>query len=274
METIIEFVRETWSTIHHGAWPELGMWSYILLALLVATEGPVSTLLGAAAAAAGILDIRFVFVSAFVGNVLGDCLWYSVGYVNNLQSIYRRGRWLGLQRHHLDRLELEMHTHATKLIALSKLAIGLIIPTLVAAGLARVPWKRWFPLVLGVEIIWTIFVVNLGYHSAGLITQLERNIQLVGIVALVAVITGIIWYARRIYRQNEEAFAAEQSQLQKSASATPQCEQTLSTGVNDRPVDGYVNGRHGAHSLSPTLYRKELSKQQNRKANFALEEAV
>ncbi|MEZ4733339.1 MAG: VTT domain-containing protein [Caldilineaceae bacterium] len=274
MEIIIEFVRETWSTIHHGAWPELGMWSYILLALLVATEGPVSTLLGAAAAAAGILDIRFVFVSAFVGNVAGDCLWYSVGYVNNLQSIYRRGRWLGLQRHHLDRLELEMHTHATKLIALSKLAIGLIIPTLIAAGLAKVPWKRWFPLVLGVEVIWTIFIVNLGYHSAGLITQLERNIQLVGIVALVAMITGIIWYARRVYRQNEEAFAAEQSQSQSLASTPSQCEQTLSNSANGRIGNGYVNGHHGAHSSFPALYRKELPKQQNHKANFALEEAV
>ena len=76
METIIEFVKELWATVHSGGWPELGVWSYVLLALLVATEGPVSTLLGAAAAAAGILDIRFVFLAAFLGNVLGDCLWY------------------------------------------------------------------------------------------------------------------------------------------------------------------------------------------------------
>ena len=83
METIIEIVRNLWSTVHSGAWPELGIWSYVLLALLVATEGPVSTLLGAGAAAAGILDIRFVFLSAFLGKVIGDCLWYSVGYANN-----------------------------------------------------------------------------------------------------------------------------------------------------------------------------------------------
>lgn len=265
METIIEFVREIWSTIHNGAWPELGIWSYVLLALLVATEGPISTLLGAAAAAAGILDLRFVYLSAFIGNVLGDCLWYSIGYVNNLQSIYRRGRWLGLQSHHLDRLELEMHTHATKLIALSKLAIGLIIPTLIAAGLARVPFKRWLPLVLVVETIWTIFMVNLGYHSAGLITRFERSIQVIGVIVLVAIIFGVLWYARRIYQQSEAAFAAEQAQGQMPNPLTVPYEEPLPTTVNLHTVP---------RPLYPSLSRKESSQPTKHKANFVWEEAA
>ena len=36
-----------------GQLPELGHWTYILLALLVMVEGPIATLLGAAAASAG-----------------------------------------------------------------------------------------------------------------------------------------------------------------------------------------------------------------------------
>ena len=38
------------ATIRHGGWPDLGVWSYVLLAILVATEGPITTLIGAAAA--------------------------------------------------------------------------------------------------------------------------------------------------------------------------------------------------------------------------------
>lgn len=269
METIIEFVKELWATVHSGGWPELGVWSYVLLALLVATEGPVSTLLGAAAAAAGILDIRFVFLAAFLGNVLGDCLWYSVGYANNLQSIYRWGRWLGLQSHHLDRLELEMHTHATKLIGLSKLAVGLIIPTLVAAGLARVPWKRWFPLVLVIEVAWTIVMVNLGYHSAGVIKQLERSIQLVGVVVLVALIAAIVWYARRVYRKSEETFAAEEMPVNKQLPPLPLLphEPILPTPTTHGPQNSSL-------ALSTATTRKELPKPQKRKVQFALEEAA
>lgn len=269
MDTTIEFVREIWSTIHNGAWPELGIWSYVLLALLVATEGPVSTLLGAAAAAAGILDIRFVFISAFLGNVLGDCLWYSVGYVNNLQSIYRRGRWLGLQRHHLDRLELEMHTHATKLIALSKLAIGLIIPTLVAAGLARVPWKRWFPLVLTIEVLWTILMVNLGYHSAGLITQFERSLQIVGVIVLVAIISAIVWYAQRMYRKSEETFAAEQ------LVAATQLPPVPPPYFEEEPATSAHSNHPSSALATPATTRKETTKPKAHKlVQFALEDAA
>lgn len=269
METIIEFVKELWATVHSGAWPELGVWSYVLLALLVATEGPVSTLLGAAAAAAGILDIRIVFLAAFLGNVLGDCLWYSVGYANNLQSIYRWGRWLGLQSHHLDRLEMEMHTHATKLIALSKLAIGLIIPTLVAAGLARVPWKRWFPLVLIIEVTWTVVMVNLGYHSTGVIKQLERSIQVVGVVVFVALIAAIVWYARRVYRKSEETFAAEDAPMINQPPALPllPCEPILPEPVHN-------SQQNNSFALSTASARKELPKTQKRKVQFVLEEAA
>jgi len=203
MEHFFETARECWMTIHSGGWPELGWWSYILLALLVATEGPVSTLLGAAAAATGILDIRYVFLFAFFGNVFGDCLWYSIGYVNDLKRIHRFARWFGIRGCHIDRLEREMHTHGTKLIALSKVAIGLIIPTLVAAGLARVPWRRWFPLVLSIEIAWTLLMVTVGFHGAALITQLERGLQLTGVVALLLLIGSVIWYGRHFFEQRE-----------------------------------------------------------------------
>lgn len=213
MDTLIETVRECWLSIHAGNWPELGFWSYVLLVMLVATEGPISTLVGAAAAAAGILDIRFVFLSAFIGNVVGDVLWYTVGYINNLERIHRFGRWLGIHQRHIDRLEAEMHLHATKLIVLSKLAVGLIIPTLVAAGLARIKIRRWLPLVLLVETAWTIFMVNLGYHSAGLLTQFERGIQLFGAVALVLIGALIVWYGRRVFQQSEASMAAELAEL-------------------------------------------------------------
>ena len=214
MGMILETIHELWRAVHSGGWPELGSWSYLLLLLLVATEGPVSTLLGAAAAATGVLDLRYVFIASFAGNVLGDCLWYSVGYVNKLQRIHRFSRWIGIHSHHLDRLEVEMHTHATKLIAISKLAIGLIIPTLIAAGLARVPWRRWFPLVLTVETAWTILMVNLGFHGAGLVTHLESGLQALGMIFLVGLLIIGFWYVRRHSRGDKVTITAEPDLLQ------------------------------------------------------------
>ncbi|MDQ3249485.1 MAG: hypothetical protein M3Q45_09825, partial [Chloroflexota bacterium] len=131
METLVAFVKDTFATLEGGAWPDLGLWSYVLLALLVATEGPITTLIGAAAAAGGYLDITYVLMAALIGNVVGDCFWYTLGRVNKLATLYRYGRWLGLRNHHIERLEIELQAHAVKLIVLAKITFGLIVPTLV-----------------------------------------------------------------------------------------------------------------------------------------------
>lgn len=224
MEFFLTTIHDLWATIHSGSWPELGSWSYILLILLVMTEGPVSTLLGAAAAAAGILDIRFVFASALIGNVLGDCLWYTVGSVSSLDRIHRFGRLLGIRKHHLDKLEFGMHAHATKLIALSKLAIGLIIPTLVAAGLARVPWRRWFPLVLVIETAWTIIMVNVGFHATGFITRMEQGLEVIGFIVLGIVVIGVLKFGSHFFQHGENEQAEE---LSVGHAATPMIRTTM-----------------------------------------------
>lgn len=192
-----EWVRELMSGLEAGYFPNLGIWSYVFLGVLVATEGPLSTLLGAAAAAAGILDVRWVFVATVAGNVGGDTLWYTVGYMRKTSWLLNGGRWLGIEPRHLARLEREMQAHAAKLIIFAKLAYGLIVPTLVAAGVARVPWRRWFPVVFVVETLWSLLLVWVGYHATGWIAEFERGLQAVGAVALVIVLGAIFWLIRR-----------------------------------------------------------------------------
>ena len=190
------------ATIRHGGWPDLGVWSYVLLAILVATEGPITTLIGAAAAAAGYLDVWYVLFAAAIGNVTGDSLWYTIGYVSKLQTIYRYGRWLGLRNHHIDRIALEMQSHAAKLIVLSKISYGLMVPTLVAAGLARVSWRRWLPTVLVTEMIWTVILVTIGFHGAGAIAKVGHSLRIIGLVVFVLLMLTIFWYVRRIFRRS------------------------------------------------------------------------
>ncbi len=210
MDFFLTAIHDLWNSVHSGNWPELGPWSYALLILLVATEGPLSTLLGAAAAATGILDVRYVLVSAFVGNVLGDCLWYTVGSISSLDRIHRYGRCLGIRKCHLEKLEQGMDAHATKLIIISKLAIGLIIPTLVAAGLARITWRRWLPLVLVVETVWTVLMVVVGFRATGLVGQMERGLQLLGMIVLLAgVIVVLRKYGPHFFQKERTAAVAK-----------------------------------------------------------------
>ena len=212
-----------------GIYPDLGTWSYILLAVLVATEGPLSTLLGASASAAGYLDWRWVLTATLAGNIIGDCLWYSIGYMGKMKWLYEHGRWLGLRPHHVARLEREMRAHATKLIIFAKIAYGLIVPTLLAAGMARVPWQRWFPVVLLVETLWSILLVWVGYHTTAIISKFEQSLHAIGVAVLVALVVVILLRTlrKRIDRQELELDPLNQAVVDPSDEILP----TNSNGV-------------------------------------------
>jgi membrane protein DedA with SNARE-associated domain len=204
MDRIMEWIQTFWTSLHAGQFPQLGVWGYLILAIFVAVEGPIATLLGAAAASAGLMRPGWVFVSAAIGNLTADSLWYSLGSAGKLEWLLRYGRRFGVRKRHLERLTEEMHNHATKILLIAKLTAGFIIPSLIAAGLAKVPWKRWFPVILSGEMIWTGTLVLIGYYATEAIKQIERGVEYVGIAASAFFLLFILLGIRRIWRKREE----------------------------------------------------------------------
>src|SRR5690349_864457 len=113
-----------------AAW---GGWAYILLAILVAVEGPITTLAGAVAASTGYLNPILVFVSASLGNLTADTLWYSLGYFGKIEWLLRYVGKLSIKESAVARLQKDIHTHIHKVLFIAKLTLGFVVPTLVAA---------------------------------------------------------------------------------------------------------------------------------------------
>jgi membrane protein DedA with SNARE-associated domain len=176
----------------------LGIWSYILLAVLVAVEGPIATLAGAVASSAGYLNPVLVFVSASCGNLTSDILWYSMGYLGKREWLVHYGRWFGLKEKMIDRMQKDMETHIRKILFTAKLTLGFVIPALVAAGLAKVPWRRWFGVLFLAECMWTGFLVLVGHYFGQYVQTLERDLKWVSLVgAAIFVILLIAYLAKR-----------------------------------------------------------------------------
>ncbi len=197
MDSLIRLIHQVWSNLQAGVIPNFGFWNYILLALFVAVEGPIATLIGAAAASAGIMHLDLVFLSASVGNLTADTLWYSLGKAGKIEWLLHYGRWFGVQKYHLERLNQGMHEHAAKILLIAKVTAGLIIPTLIAAGLAKVPWKRWFPAVALGEMFWTGSLVLIGYYTTESIKQIEHDLRYLGITVSLIILLVLIWLIRR-----------------------------------------------------------------------------
>jgi len=187
-----------------GQLPEWGYWSYFALAILVAVEGPLATLLGAAAASAGVMRPILVFLAACAGNLTADTLWYSIGYLGKIEWFFRFGQRTGVNREHLERLQNNMRKHAVKVLFFAKLSMSLMIPSLIAAGLVKARWRRWFPAVFGGEIIWTGGLVLIGYYGTEAIKRVEQGLEYFILAASVVFVVFMFWLSRRILRESED----------------------------------------------------------------------
>jgi membrane protein DedA with SNARE-associated domain len=188
-------------TIKSGQLPQLGYWTYIILGLIVAVEGPIATLLGAAAASAGLMRPMPVFLAAATGNLTADSLWYSIGYLGKTEWILRFGRRMGMRESLINHLKQNMLEHSTKVLFLAKLTVSFVIPSLIAAGLLRIPWKRWFPALLIAETIWTGSLVLIGYYTTEALKRVEQGIEYAVLAASIAFVLFAILAGRRLIKQ-------------------------------------------------------------------------
>ena len=186
-----------------GQIPEWGYWSYLALAILVAFEGPIATLLGAAAASAGVMRPVLVFLAASVGNLTADTTWYMLGYIGKIEWFFRFGQRLGVNPALMDRLQKNMRKNAVKILFFAKLSMSLMIPSLIAAGLVKAPWRRWFPAVFGGEIIWTGALVLIGYYATEAIKRVEQGIEYLILGGSIVFVFFILYFSRRILRKND-----------------------------------------------------------------------
>ncbi|MEJ2262787.1 MAG: VTT domain-containing protein [Anaerolineales bacterium] len=198
MASLLKIIGDFLANLQAGILPNLGYWSYVLLALFVAVEGPITTLLGAVAASAGLLKPDLVFLAAGTGNLSADSLWYLLGYAGKKELLLRYGRRFGVRAEHLEKLQRNIRAHAFRLLFIAKITYGLAVPSIVAAGLSRVPWRRWFPPLLAGEVLWTGGLVLFGYYTTETFKQIEKDFRYLVVFFTVSFLLLLIWWLRRV----------------------------------------------------------------------------
>jgi membrane protein DedA with SNARE-associated domain len=211
MDALADLMAIYSNALANGANVHWGLWAYLILALLVLIEGPIATLVGAAAAAAGYLNPLLVFIAASAGNLTADFLWYRLGYLGKLDWLVRLGRVFKVRRAHVERLTEDVDQHARKLLVIAKLSLSLAIPALIATGVAKVPWRKWFGVVFLTEMLWTGTLVVAGVQFTRLLPRLESWLQVLAIIMLTLSVSLIGRYAYRIAKEWSDISSLEES---------------------------------------------------------------
>lgn len=190
---MLELIHEIWATVTTGGDPaHIQYWSYLLLAILVAVEGPVVTVLAATMAGAGVLNPWLVIGSATLGNMTADSIWYSLGRLGHFNRLAQHFPWLNRFQPQIAQLEEDVQANGLKFLLLAKLVIWpATIPTLIAAGMAGVAWPKLLFVIISAEVLWTGSLVLFGNLLGSNLPQFQAWMQWIAIGGMVAMVLAL-----------------------------------------------------------------------------------
>ena len=162
----------------------------------------------------GELIPELAFLSCLVGALLGDSVMYYIGYHFGHSLLLKHPRFakfVGAQRE--EYFEKAIQKHSFKVLLLARFMVGIRGPVYLAAGVVRMPFRRFIlcDLLCATLVVGTFF--GLSYYYGSEITQFisdaEKTLTLVVLAILGAAY--LLWNRRR-QRMLEEALTDEQPQ--------------------------------------------------------------
>ena len=161
----------------------LSQYGYWVIFPLMFIEGPVVTIIAAMLASLGALNVWAVLVLSIIGDIAGDVGLYGIGRKWGLSFSRRIGKYIGITEKRVLKMEKYFNNHGGKTIFLVKSTTGLCLVTFVAAGIAGMKFKRFlFYSFLG-GIVWSSFLVAMGYFYGYLWREVKEYIEWAGWIA-------------------------------------------------------------------------------------------
>jgi membrane protein DedA with SNARE-associated domain len=178
---------------------------YLAMGLTTLLEDLLSNLAAGITISEVYLRPILVFVALVAGNLTADIAWYNLGRYFQLDRIKRLAHRLKLDLQLIDDISLEIQQHAPRFLFMAKFTVGLMVPSLIATGLNKVPVRRWIGMLVVAELIRSSMFVTLIFLYASAIGKASREMQSIFLtVTAFVVISGMIWLKRRKRKKLED----------------------------------------------------------------------
>jgi membrane protein DedA with SNARE-associated domain len=140
------------------------VYKYFVLLPVVIIEGPIVTIIAGFLASLGHINPFIAYGVIVVGDLIGDCMYYSFGRFGRKKVIERWGHYIGITLERVRRLETHFEKHSGKTLIISKLthAVGPVF--LVAAGVAKVPIGKFVLFNLIPTLPKSLILLLVGYY--------------------------------------------------------------------------------------------------------------
>ena len=156
-------------------------------------EGPVITIIASMLAKLGAFNIFIVFVLSVLGDMIGDVIFYSLGYKFGMTFVRKVGKYVGITEKLILRIEKYFEKHGGKTIFTVKATTGLCWATFTAAGIVKMDLRKFLKYSFLGGLAWSGFLVVLGYFYGYMWAELKQYINWVGWVIFFLAIASIVF---------------------------------------------------------------------------------
>ena len=179
--------------VGHYLFQFLRHYGYFAMLPLMIIEGPVVTIISAMLASLGAFFWPWVLIISIAGDMIGDLIFYWLGYRFGMGFVHHFGKYIGITEKLVLRMEKYFQNHGGKTIFAVKSTTGLCWATFVAAGIVKMDLKKFIQYSLLGGIVWSSFLVAMGYFYGYLWRSIKQYISWIGwIIFGVAIISFII----------------------------------------------------------------------------------
>lgn len=170
---------------------------YIILIPLSFIEGPVVAFLAGALVPLGYFDITTLFIIFFARDLGFDTLYYIIGhYGNKTRFVKRMLDKIGVTEDHLNGVRTLWEKHPLKTMFFGKLAYGIAVAFMLAAGMIGMPIKKFLRYSFIVAVFQYGILITLGYVLGNAFSSvIQIIIQDIAIIIFIGAIIFIGYYA-------------------------------------------------------------------------------
>jgi len=155
-------------------------YGYFVMLPLMIVEGPIATLIAATMAPLGAFNVFLILLFSILGDVFGDVLLYWAGYKWGMGFVRNFGKYIGITEKMVRKMKKYFTKHGGKTIFAVKSTTGLCWATFTAAGIAKMDFKKFLKNSFYGGIVWSSFLVVMGYFYGYLWKEISQYIDWIG----------------------------------------------------------------------------------------------
>lgn len=177
---------------------------YPLLMFGTIIEGPILMIACGFLLHEGVFPLIPLFLALFAGDIIGDILWYFVGYYFAEKAFNKNGKFWGISPELFESTKKLFHKYHARILLISKLVmgLGLALAVLIVAGATRVSFKKYILLNIAGEIFLVSWLLLVGYYLAEIYSKYIADVFKVGfIVGIFIVIVLALYFISRFVKR-------------------------------------------------------------------------